>query len=43
MGGRLNGHRVWIARDYRILDEIDPTEDKLRIIAVGIKSKHTYK
>ncbi|MEP6600811.1 MAG: type II toxin-antitoxin system RelE/ParE family toxin [Nitrospirota bacterium] len=41
--GRPGVLRVWIDRDYRVLYEIDTTEDKLRIIAVGIKSKHTYK
>ena len=41
--GRPGVFRVWIDRDYRILYEIDATEDKLWIIGVGIKSKHTYK
>ena len=41
--GRPGVFRVWIDRDYRILYELDPSEDKLRIVGVGIKSKHTYK
>lgn len=41
--GRPGVFRVWIDRDYRILYEIDQAEDKLRIIGVGIKSKHLYK
>ena len=41
--GRPGVFRVWIDRDYRVLYELDTTEDKLRIIGVGIKSKHTYK
>lgn len=41
--GRPGVFRIWIDRNYRILYEIDPAEDKLRSIAVGIKSEHTYK
>ena len=41
--GRPGVFRVWIDRDYRVLYELDTTEDKVRIIGVGIKSKHTYK
>jgi mRNA-degrading endonuclease RelE of RelBE toxin-antitoxin system len=41
--GRPGVFRVWIDRDYRILYEIEAAEDKLRVIAVGIKSKQTYK
>ena len=37
--GRHGVFRVWIDRDYRILYEIDASEDKLRIIGVGIKRK----
>jgi mRNA-degrading endonuclease RelE of RelBE toxin-antitoxin system len=41
--GRAGVFRVWIDRDYRILYELDATEEKLRIIGVGIKSKHSDK
>lgn len=41
--GRPGVCRVWIDRNYRILYEIDGTRDTLRVIAVGIKSKQTYK
>ncbi len=41
--GREGVFRVWIDRDYRILYEIDQKEEKIRIIGVGIKSKHLYK
>ncbi len=41
--GRPGVYRVWIDRDYRILYELDTTAGKLRVIGVGIKSKHTYK
>lgn len=41
--GREGIFRVWIDRDYRVLYEIDEVDDKLRVIGVGIKSKHTYK
>ena len=41
--GRKGVCRVWIDRNYRVLYEIDVAEDKLRVISVGIKNKHTYK
>lgn len=41
--GRAGVFRVWIDRDYRILYELDTAEGKLRVVGVGIKSKHTYK
>lgn len=41
--GRPDVLRVWVDQDYRILYELNTTQNKLRIIAVSIKSKHTYK
>jgi mRNA-degrading endonuclease RelE of RelBE toxin-antitoxin system len=41
--GRAGMFRVWIDRNYRVLYEIDTVEEKVRVLAVGIKSKHTYK
>jgi mRNA-degrading endonuclease RelE of RelBE toxin-antitoxin system len=41
--GRPGLFRVWIDRDHRLLYEIDSVEERVRVIAVGIKSKQTYK